>query len=109
MALLNKSDLVYEDDYTWTASDGDNPKYTGAPDNVLLNRNEGYEVLPFLNRYAQRRNGKKIDALKAEWLIREHLPSSIRHRDKIAAWLDANWTEHDKDWNRKVDRGDIVV
>lgn len=53
MGLLVKSDLQYEDEYSWTAIDGDNPKITGIPDSTLLNREEGYEVLAFINRFAK--------------------------------------------------------
>lgn len=107
MDLLKKSDLQYPD-YTWTTSGDDDPRRTGSPDNVLLNRKEGYEVLPFLNRLAKDHKWSKTDALKAEWLIREHVPSSLRHRDNITKWLKDNWSEHDKVWNHKVARGDIA-
>ncbi len=50
MALISKSDLKYE--CTWTATRPNNPKVTGIPDSVLLNRGEGDEALPFINKFA---------------------------------------------------------
>ncbi|PLX08446.1 MAG: hypothetical protein C0596_06205 [Marinilabiliales bacterium] len=52
MALISKSDLYYKY-YSWTASSGDDPKITGTPDSTLLNRNEGYEILYFINKFAE--------------------------------------------------------
>lgn len=48
MAIMKSSDLQYE--YSWKAIKPDDPKVSGKPDSTLLNRGEGYEVLPFINR-----------------------------------------------------------
>lgn len=92
MALLAKSDLVYT--YKWTAGAGDNPKITGFPDNALLNRGEGYEVLDFINRFATKHELKeKSLGLKVEKLIKEKLPSDTRSHKNVEAWLVANWNK----------------
>lgn len=57
MALLQKTDLVFE--YSWKAIAPDDPKVTGKPDSTLLNRSEGYEVLAFINRFAEKHSFKK--------------------------------------------------
>lgn len=88
MAVISRSDLEYT--YTWTAAQGDNPRLTGSPDRELLNRNEGYEVLHYLNDVCKSRE----IALKAERMIRHHLPSDIRSRTRITDWLNANWNKH---------------
>ncbi len=86
-----KSDMVYVD-YSWTIFRNDDPKITGHPDDVLLNRKEGYEVLPFINRFAERyKLENKSDGNKIEKMIREKLPSDIRSRRNIALWLVENW------------------
>jgi hypothetical protein len=56
MPLLQKSDLQFE--YSWKVISHDNPIITGNPDSTLLNRNEGYEVLAFINRIADDSNWK---------------------------------------------------
>ena len=67
MNLLVKSDLEYT--YSWTAIDGDDPKISGIPDNTLFNRNEGYEDLYLINKFAnihslnQKKSGKKIEKM----------------------------------------------
>lgn len=93
MEMVTRSDLVYA--YSWTALRGDDPRLTGRPDDVLLNRGEGYEVLAFINSFCTRHNFAfpvtKRDALKVERLIHDHLPGSVRSRKNVDAWLVDNW------------------
>lgn len=95
MNTIAKSDLLYS--YTWSTIAGDDPRLTGKPDSVLLNRNEGYEVLYFINRFCSLHtfnNGQaatKAEALKAERLIRTQLPSNLRSRQHVSEWLEKNW------------------
>jgi len=86
MAVINKSDLQYK--YTWTTDKGDNPKYVGKLDRDKVDRDEGYEVLDFLNAVCN----EKTQALKAERLIKTKLPGTIQKRDEIVKWLNDNWT-----------------
>jgi hypothetical protein len=74
MAFLSRQDLKF--DYQWSAIPPDDARVTGAPDNLLLNRREGQEVLAFLNKTSASEDG----ALKAERLIRNHLPGEVRGR-----------------------------
>ncbi|AOY94322.1 hypothetical protein BKK79_20340 [Cupriavidus sp. USMAA2-4] len=98
MPVITRSDLQYE--YSWTPVNGDNPKLTGKPDDVLLNRKEGYEVLAFLVHFCRSWNdadGKPLTrahALKAERLIHLHLPSDVRSRMDVSEWLADNWESY---------------
>jgi hypothetical protein len=93
MAILKKSDLKYT--YTWTVLGDDNPKITGKPDSTLLNRHEGYEVLYFINRIADNSKWETIvPCLKAERLIRDHLPSDVRSHANVLKWLIDNWESY---------------
>jgi hypothetical protein len=74
-------------DYSWTALRDDDPKKTGVPDNVLLNRREGYEVLAFV----QRNFPNVSDAQKAERAIRNRVPANLHSRAHIKDWLTRNW------------------
>lgn len=94
---ITASDLQY--DYSKTAISGDDPRRTGVPDSTLLNRREQYEVLDFINRFCERTtysNGGAqfghAEALKAERLIREHLPSAMRSHANVNQWLLDNWS-----------------
>lgn len=90
MALFTKSDLKYE--YSWTALSGDNPKITGEPDSTLLNRNEGYEMLYFINKFAEKnRWQKKSSGEILEKMIKEKVPSDIRSQVNIERWIKENW------------------
>lgn len=92
MASFKKSDLRLH--YSWTASaEADNAKITGFPDNVLLDRHEGYEVLPFLNRYMTVKNWNNQSTLnRLEDALRGKLPGSIRSHANIKKWLNENFS-----------------
>lgn len=108
MSLLQKDDLQY--DYAWKAIEGDDPDLTGPPDSALLNRHEGYEVLPFINRFAKLHGFKqKLSGVKTEWLIQKHLPSDVRSHQNVRAWLAQNWKSFDDEWNSMVSRGDVPL
>ena len=90
---LVPSELNY--DYKWTAYQGDDPKITGSPDNTLLNRNEGYEMLYFINRLAEIwKLQQKISLLKIEKMIKNHLPSNIRSQINVKNWIYSNWKKY---------------
>lgn len=91
MTNFKKSDLQYKH-YDWTAAqEDDNAKIIGFPDNILLARNEGYEVLPYINRYMDHRGWKQLSSFqKIETAIKDKLPGTTRHHDKVRDWLDKN-------------------
>lgn len=81
MPLLTKTDLQFT--YSWTAVSPDDPKYTGKLDSTELNREEGYEVLAFINALAEKNSWKqKASGLKLERLIHLHLPFNVRSHAK---------------------------
>ena len=80
MSVITKSDLAYK--YTWSADQGDNPNYIGK-----LDRDEGYEILRFLNSICT----TKAQALQAERLIKTLLPGTVQKRVDIHQWLIDNW------------------
>lgn len=88
MPIVNKSNLQFS--YQWNAIPPDDPRITGAADSIFLNRQEGYEVLAFLNRISK----EVSQALKAERLIRNHLPGSVRSRANVLNWLQSNWNSY---------------
>ena len=77
MPHLKRDDLQF--DYQWSAIPPDDARLTGKPDDVLLNRREGYEVLAFLNAHAEIYRQEFRDA-ENEVVIRCHLPRHLaRH------------------------------
>lgn len=93
MSLITRSELKY--DYSWTALNGDNPKITRVPDSNLLNRNEGYEVLWLINKFAEKHNFKnKESAFKIERMIKLYLPENIRSKEKVVEWIESNWEKY---------------
>ncbi|WP_223555302.1 hypothetical protein [Pseudomonas sp. BF-R-01] len=85
MSVITKSDLAYK--YTWSADQGDNPNYIGKLDRDKVDRDEGYEVLRFLNSICT----TKPQALQAERLIKTLLPGTVQKRTDIHQWLIDNW------------------
>ena len=93
MALIEKADLYYED-YSWTAYRNDDPKVTGNPDSTLLNRKEGYEILYFINKLAEIHGlNQKSSAEKIEKMIREKVPTNLRSKENIKAWIEKHWND----------------
>lgn len=93
MALMQKSDLIHE--YSWKAQSGDNPKIVGFPDSHLLNRTEGYEVLDFINRYAEKHSLKqKASGSKIEKMIKSYLPGDVRSHKNVEAWITSHWKQY---------------
>lgn len=91
MALVTASDLYYKD-YSWTTYKSDDPKITGEPDSTLLNRKEGYEMLYFINKFAEIHSLKnKSSATKIERMIQEEVPGSVRSQEAIKSWIENNW------------------
>ncbi|WP_046068853.1 hypothetical protein [Pseudomonas synxantha] len=87
MSVITKSDLVYK--YTWSADQGDNPNYIGKLDRDKVDRDEGYEVLRFLNSSCT----SKAQALHAERLIKTKLPGTVQKRTEILQWIIDNWNK----------------
>jgi hypothetical protein len=94
MTLITKSDLQYE--YSWTALPGDDPRISGEPDSTLLNRNEGYEMLYFINKFCEKYQlKKKSSAFKVERMIKIDMPRDIRSQENISKWVVENWANYD--------------
>lgn len=90
-----KSQMVYSD-YKWTAkADHENPKFIGAQEAAMLNRQEGYEMLYFINSLALTWNwpDNLVSRQKLERIIREKVPSNIRTHGAIRSWIEQNYSE----------------
>jgi len=93
MGTISKSELHYSD-YSWNTIPGDNPKISGEPDNTLLNRKEGYEVIYFINKFCDIFNLKqKTSAIKIEKMIRNEVPSHLHSQNNIKDWIPKNWKD----------------
>jgi hypothetical protein len=93
MGNFKKAQLLYK--YNWNISSGDNPNETDSPDNDVLNRNEGYEMLSFINYFMVEYSLENIATFhKIEKLINEYLPSQYRSRENIKKWLLDNWKNY---------------
>jgi hypothetical protein len=100
MAVITKSEMFYND-YSWTTIPGDSPRVSGPPDNTLLSRKEGYEVLYFMNQFVERQHSwkdqspssKKELAKKTEKMIRL-VPSELRSQLNVQNWIIENWPKH---------------
>lgn len=91
MANFNKKSLRYG--YSWTiVKENDNSKIIGFPDDAILDSNEGYEVLPFINKYMSSRKWAYESTFhNIEQTIKEHLPDTVRNHKHIKEWLDDNF------------------
>lgn len=91
MSKFKKSDMKY-DHYSWTAISGNDPKITGNPDSTLFSRKEGYEGLYMNNKVLEHRGLSSVTSgQKAETLIKDSLPSTVRSQENVFNWLNNNW------------------
>jgi hypothetical protein len=99
MPQITRSDLRY--DYNWQASPGDNPKLI-EDDAHHLSRNEGYEMLAYLNGlslvsdrktivYGKSGDMDKTLRLYIEWMLKEHYKSTAPGRGTVTKWVNENW------------------
>lgn len=93
MPFVTKSDLQFT--YTWTAAkEYDNPVETCFPDTVDFARQEGYEVLHYLNRIVELSGwNSRAHALKVERMLQD-LPDNISKYSKVHKWVIDNWEKY---------------
>ncbi|WP_346830020.1 hypothetical protein ABDX87_23480 [Pseudomonas abietaniphila] len=80
-ASFKDTDLQHK--YTWTRDKGDKP-YSGIKDRIKVDKDEGYEVLPFLNHFLGEYGKTSLASLhEAEDAL--HLPkfSNVQMRDEL--------------------------
>lgn len=89
MANFHRSDLRYN--YTAQSAGGNCKKVRGFPSNVVLNRNEGYEVLHFINHYMSRRHYSQLVTFeRIEEAIKTKLPFDTSYAN-VKKWLRQNY------------------
>lgn len=93
---LKKGDLQFS--YTPGVTEGDDPSKRNSPDSDLLNRSEWYEVLHFVNKFANENTAADSNhsevAKKAERLIHRYLPKDQRSHVHVTSWLLNHWNDH---------------
>jgi hypothetical protein len=90
MVIFTRKDLIKT--YTWSAGLGDNPKLKGEPDNSLLSRSQGYEVLYMIQKLMSKWSLKTITSgQKIERMIHE-APSILRSQVNVEKWIYDNWS-----------------
>jgi len=102
MPQLDKGELQYKK-YSWTTTPGDNPHLIHE-DAKHLSRNEGYEMLSYLNNlgwsadkstlvYGTGADMSKRDRLCVEWMLKDHFHSTSPGRGKVTEWVNAHWAK----------------
>ena len=91
MALLAATEL--EGKYRWTAIKHSDPRVSGEPDRTAFTRDEGFEVLYFVNKVADILGlTKKADGLKIEEMLKV-APSDLLSQVEVKEWVEANWVK----------------
>lgn len=87
---LKKSDLKYT--YHPDLPDAEDLSKWHEPDSSNLRRHDWYEMLYFVNKFANTNGLGSLGVAKhAERLIQEHVPHGLRSHDEIRKWLLDNW------------------
>ena len=89
---LTKSDLKYC--YSGYVK-SDDPAQLEEPDPACLNRRQWYEVLYFVNMFANiYGKGSSGVARHAEKLLHDHVPQDLNSHEQIKQWLLDYWKFH---------------
>lgn len=87
MAFYDKSDLKYE--YRWSQYEDSVLQKNNESDCFPLNPEEGFEVLYFINTFAEKHKFiNKISGIIIERLIKNNLPENINCQQKAIEWLE---------------------
>lgn len=87
---LRKSDLKYN--YHADVHGTDDLKNWNEPNSADLRRHDWYEMLFFVNKFANTNGLGSLGVAKhAEKLIQEHVPAHLRSHEEIKEWLLDNW------------------
>ncbi|MEO7313217.1 MAG: hypothetical protein ABIX01_22720 [Chitinophagaceae bacterium] len=87
---FNKVDLVYTD-YRWTEYDTDDPKISGDIDSATFCRQEGFEILYFINACATKWHWlvfKKKLCQKLEKALRQRIPPYLKTQVEVKEWFE---------------------
>ncbi len=88
MGLVKRKDLNFERQYNWNPLQGENYEKSFFPNDAILNRREGYEVLSVVNTVLKKlKTRRKSVGLEVERLIQEDMPKFIRNRMNAITWL----------------------
>lgn len=90
MPIIDRSDLKY--DYIWDTQPAQKPRRTthteGETESRLFRRDEGEEVLDFINEYSNQQGFKsKEEALEVERLLRDEMKNKDMTRKEVRLWL----------------------
>ena len=90
MPQMRRSDLHYQ--YKWTVTEGDDPRLI-SQDARHLSRNEGYEMLHYLNTLTGE-NGSDLSVRSrqiVEWMLKEHFNATAPSSQTVTTWVVNNW------------------
>jgi hypothetical protein len=81
--------------YTYSWSDTDKAKtHKHITDDDIVDRNNGYQVLDFMNRFFEMLWLISLDSFhRLENLIYKHLPEKCVSRGDMKDWLGKNWNK----------------
>lgn len=99
MPKLTRSDLHYT--YSWKVTENDNPKLI-KDDAHHLSRNEGYEMLLYLNGLTGEKGADltKKTRLIVEWMLKEKYKSTAPSRETVTTWVVTNYSAMSKQYPR---------
>jgi hypothetical protein len=76
----------------WNTPESDSRAIGGFPDSLVLNVNEGFEVLYFIIRYMDYRGWMSpITFQNIESVLKTRLPFKVRTHSAVKEWLDNNF------------------
>jgi hypothetical protein len=93
MSLLEPDDLEYR--YRWSAG-GDTQAMVAVRPDTLLDREDGHEVIAFIDQFCATYLGERVDkatAMKVERMLQAH-PGMFRTHASLSKWIIDHWAEY---------------
>jgi len=90
--MANFSSTVLRHSCVFTTPEEVSRKISGFPETAVLNVNEGFEVLYFINRYMAYRGWFAPATFQdIESYLKTRLPFKVRTHSAVKEWLDLNF------------------
>jgi hypothetical protein len=95
MNPFSKSDLHYQNRYSWNSEKCMNLSRAPLAGNIVFNRHEGNEVLGLINRITQLNNLSSIKSVEKIETMLINLPFEEQTHRQVSEWIMNNWNKKD--------------
>lgn len=93
MNPFSKSDLHYQNRYSWNNEKGMNLSRAPFAENTVFNRHEGTEVLSLINKLMQQHKLSNIQSMEKIETMLINLPFEEQTHRQVSEWITNHWNK----------------